>query len=580
MMIHVGNILRFALAIALCCASGSVFGKEQSVADSLKNVLLKTKDNQSKIKILLRLSAEVESFDNNAALSYAKRANSLIKNGDSDSLKIACLNRMGASYIAMDDFISALKYIEEAKSLGEEHEITREVAIAIGNLAIIYEALGDYKRRSEYDFQSLKLFEQIGDKYNIGIRLGNIGIDFYNLGEYEKALEYLFKSLKIAQEINDQHGVALQFNSMAGVYLEIYKDYEKALAYYNDALTISRESGNKRLEGTVLLNIGDLFYTTQKTDSAIHYYYNALDILNELNSPHNLAWCLIKIGQYYSNAGNPEQSLKYSLTALKIGQENNLLEVVLNSSAILHNVYLQNNDFENAYKYSLVENRAQDSIYSQQNQKDLLKLEFQYNLEKLEKQRQIEQQQRNFIIGFIFFSLITGIVIVVLINSRQRIKVKNALLENQSIASELNFKNKELSINLMALIKKNEMLADISNNLIELEKEAKTSETKYAIDKISKKIQHNSDDKLLKEFSTRFQEVHEGFYDALLKKYPDLTQNELKLCAFLKLNMSSKDISELTGQSIFALENARYRLRKKLGISNSNVNLVTFLSQI
>jgi tetratricopeptide (TPR) repeat protein len=561
-------------------AIGKISGQGISVSDSLKNDLLKSWNTESKIKTLLRLSTEIESFDNNKAIQYALQANSLSQETQSDSLKTACLNRIGASYIAIDDFISALKYTEEAKALGEEHKIIREVAIAIGNLAIIYEALGDYKRRSEYDFQSLKLFEQIGDKYNIGIRLGNIGIDFYNLGEYEKALEYLFKSLKIAQEINDQHGVALQFNSMAGVYLEIYKDYGKALVYYKDALAISRQSGNKRLEGTVLLNIGDLFSTTQQNDSSIYYYYSALDILNELNSPHNLAWCLIKIGQYYSNAGNPEQSLKYSLTALKIGQENNLLEVVLNSSAILHNVYLQNNDFENAYKYSLVENRAQDSIYSQQNQKDLLKLEFQYNLEKLEKQRQIQQQRRNFFIGFIFFGLITGIVIVVLINSRQRIKVKNALLENQSISSELNFKNKELSINLMALIKKNEMLADISNNLIELEKEAKTSETKLAIDKISKKIRHNSDDKLLKEFSTRFQEVHEGFYDALLKKYPDLTQNELKLCAFLKLNMSSKDISELTGQSIFALENARYRLRKKLGISNSNVNLVTFLSQI
>jgi len=561
-------------------AIGKISGQDISVSDSLKKELLKTTNTDSKIKTLLKLSTEMESFDNNKAIQYALQANSLSQETRSDSLKTACLNRIGASYIAIDDFISALKYTEEAKALGEEHKIIREVAIAIGNLAIIYEALGDFKRRSEYDFQSLKLFEQIGDKYNIGIRLGNIGIDFYNLGEYEKALDYLFKSLAIAQEINDQHGVASQFNSIAGVYLEIYKDYEKALVYYKDALGISRQSGNKRSEGIVLLNIGDLFYMNQQNDSAIHYYYNALDVLNELNSPHNQAWCLIKIGQYYSNAGNPEQSLKYSLPALQIGQENNLLEVVLNSSAILHNVYLQNNDFENAYKYSLVENRAQDSIYSQQNQKDLLKLEFQYNLDKLEKQRQIQQQRRNFFIGFIFFGLITGIVIVILNNSRQSIKVKNALLENQSISNELNFKNKELSINLMALIKKNEMLADISKNLIELEKDAKTSETKHAIDKISKKIQHNSDDKLLKEFSTRFQEVHEGFYDALLKKYPDLTQNELKLCAFLKLNMSSKDISELTGQSILALENARYRLRKKLGISNSSVNLVSFLSQI
>ncbi|PKP49521.1 MAG: hypothetical protein CVT94_04985 [Bacteroidetes bacterium HGW-Bacteroidetes-11] len=561
-------------------AIGKISGQDISVSDSLKNDLQKSTNTESKIKTLLRLSTEMESFDNNKALLYAQQANSLSQETSNDSLVSACLNRIGACYIAMDEFPSALKYTEEAKTLAEDKKIIREVAIALGNLAIIYEALGDYKRRSEYDFESLKLFEQLNDKYNIGIRLGNIGIDFFYLGEYEKALEYLFKSLKIAQEINDQPGIASQYNSIAGVYLEIYKDYDKALLYYKDALAISKKSDNKKLEGTVLLNIGDLFYMNQQNDSAIQYYYNALDILNELNSPHNLAWCLIKIGQYYSNAGKSEQSLKNSLAALKIGQENNLLEVVLNSSAILHNVYLQNNDFENAYKYSLVENRAQDSIYSQQNQKDLLKLEFQYNLEKLEKQRQIQQQRRNFFIGFIFFGLITGIVIVVLINSRQRIKVKNALLENQSISSELNFKNKELSINLMALIKKNEMLADISNNLIELEKEAKTSETKLAIDKISKKIRHNSDDKLLKEFSTRFQEVHEGFYESLLKKYPDLTQNELKLCAFLKLNMSSKDISELTGQSIFALENARYRLRKKLGITNSSVNLVTFLSQV
>jgi DNA-binding CsgD family transcriptional regulator len=63
-------------------------------------------------------------------------------------------------------------------------------------------------------------------------------------------------------------------------------------------------------------------------------------------------------------------------------------------------------------------------------------------------------------------------------------------------------------------------------------------------------------------------------------KYPDLTQSELKLCAFLRLNMSTKEISELTGQRILTIDHARYRLRKKLGISNSEINLVTFLSQI
>ena len=78
----------------------------------------------------------------------------------------------------------------------------------------------------------------------------------------------------------------------------------------------------------------------------------------------------------------------------------------------------------------------------------------------------------------------------------------------------------------------------------------------------------------------RFKEINAGFYDKLLNQYPDLTQSELKLCAYLRLNMSSKEISDLTGQRTETLEKARYRLRKKFELTNSEVNLVSFLSQI
>lgn len=124
------------------------------------------------------------------------------------------------------------------------------------------------------------------------------------------------------------------------------------------------------------------------------------------------------------------------------------------------------------------------------------------------------------------------------------------------------------------------MLSDISNKLVQLELNAKGSETKETITKISQDLRNRTDDKMLNEFSMRFQEVHAGFYEKLLKSYPDLTQNELKLCAFLRLNMSTKDISELTGQQLASIDHARYRLRKKIGLSNSETNLVTFLSQI
>ncbi len=66
----------------------------------------------------------------------------------------------------------------------------------------------------------------------------------------------------------------------------------------------------------------------------------------------------------------------------------------------------------------------------------------------------------------------------------------------------------------------------------------------------------------------------------LIQRFPDLSPNEQRLCAFLKLNLATKEISSMTGQSPRAIEMARFRLRKKLGISTQDVNLITFISQI
>lgn len=81
------------------------------------------------------------------------------------------------------------------------------------------------------------------------------------------------------------------------------------------------------------------------------------------------------------------------------------------------------------------------------------------------------------------------------------------------------------------------------------------------------------------EFETIFAEVHGDFLVRLNREFPDLSKNEQKLCILLKLNMSSKDISAITFQSLQAIEKARYRLRKKLKLgSDENLNL--FLQQL
>ena len=74
-------------------------------------------------------------------------------------------------------------------------------------------------------------------------------------------------------------------------------------------------------------------------------------------------------------------------------------------------------------------------------------------------------------------------------------------------------------------------------------------------------------------------EVHEDFYDALNKKFPDLTPNEKRLCAFLRLNMTTKEISAITHQSVQSINMARFRLRKKMNMEHDD-NLISFLGQL
>jgi DNA-binding CsgD family transcriptional regulator len=243
-------------------------------------------------------------------------------------------------------------------------------------------------------------------------------------------------------------------------------------------------------------------------------------------------------------------------------------------------LYIKQGNKKDAYDYLLLQYQMKDSLIMMENKAELTKLELQYEFDKKEQIRQIELQRRNLFILIIIISLLIILIIFILILARQRVKAKNALLVQERLEHELEYKNKELTTNVLSLMKKNEMLSVISDKLVVIKNQAAKEETREAIKQISKEIQKISDKEILEEFELRFKQVHSDFYNKLLQKFPLLSPNEQRLCAFLKLNMSTKEISELTGQQISTLETARYRLRKKLGITNSSINLVTFLSRL
>lgn len=103
-------------------------------------------------------------------------------------------------------------------------------------------------------------------------------------------------------------------------------------------------------------------------------------------------------------------------------------------------------------------------------------------------------------------------------------------------------------------------------------------ENQRIIQDIINELKSNQNTNTWAEFEAHFTQVHTDFYKNLHEQFPNLTANEKKLCAFIKLNMSTKDIGSITYQSVKSISVARSRLRKKLNIESDEVNLVSFLA--
>ena len=385
--------------------------------------------------------------------------------------------------------------------------------------------------------------------------------------------------MSISKEINDRNGIARGLNNIAIVYGNLEEDV-KLSKFLEEAVDINKELGNKKSEGINYMNLGVINRRQKNYDVALEYFQQALLIFENLKQTFFIARCQINLGDYFMDIDDIDRSLEYATKAFETGEKHELKKIIFNSAELLGKIYLSKSDTINAFKYDIIKYRMKDSLNLEEKVTELSKQELKYKFNKKEQEKKIEQQRKDFIILIIIISLISGLIVIVLIFARQRIKAKNVRLEKQKIEVELDSRNKEFTTNVMYLMKKNEMLSGISEKLVQIENDAVKDETKTALKKIANKLQKNKDKDIWEEFELRFNQVHNDFYEKLTQKYPELTSNDLRLCAFLKLNMSSKEISEITGQQVATLEHARSRLRKKLGISKTQIDLVTFLSQI
>ncbi|MBR9919223.1 MAG: hypothetical protein GYB31_00185 [Bacteroidetes bacterium] len=152
-------------------------------------------------------------------------------------------------------------------------------------------------------------------------------------------------------------------------------------------------------------------------------------------------------------------------------------------------------------------------------------------------------------------------------------------LKNEKLQSDIDLKTSQLASATMHLVQKSEVLLKIKGELRQILKSL-PSESRRKIEQINRAIEADIRlDNNWEQFEIYFDQVHKNFFKRLRERFPELTPKDQKLCAYLRMNLSTKEIAPLMNISVRGVEISRYRLRKKLDL-DSDTNLVSFMLEI
>lgn len=479
--------------------------------------------------------------NNIKALSYLKEVSKYEQNITNDTVKLRFYSIAGYAYNTQHSNYIALNYFY--KQLEMQNKLKpSNVYRSYSNIGGVFFEMGDFKNaRKFYDLgiDNLK-------KYGIPADRIKGTLIYCNLSEIETKEGNYVRALTMLNEF-------MQYNLKVKDTLNLIVGHEN-LATVNDKLNDWKEA-IKNLENGIKLA------AAIKSDFDLASLYNKLGVV------------------YFNYMPESEYPLLYLQKSFDVSNKNDFLKFELASAEKLAELYEKRNNTQKALHYLHIAKSLSENSIKEENSRRASELEFDY-AQRIEQEMTILQQKKkeNYFIASIILLLLFS-VIVFLMFKLQRSKAKKRVIENELLVKQLEEKNKELTSNAIQMLKTKEFIQSTHKELNQLEIRDDKSASKKMLSKIIADLKKGTQNFDEKEFEKILIETDGEFYRRLLKKIPNLSKNEIRLCTFLKMNLSSKEISGITQQSVHSIDMARSRLRKKLEL-NPETNIASFLMQL
>ena len=478
-------------------------------------------------------------------------------------------------YLQKDKYDSVFHYTNESiylytnrdsSSMKQNRKLKEGVSTIYELLASSYTQLDMYNLALKNELQALKLYKELGWGESMQAPIKNtLGIIESKLGNYREALIYLGEAENIFRLNHEDIDVLTAMRNQGMVY-KYLKEYDKAIDYFKNCLSLAQKLDDKFSEAIMWSNMGVSYNALGKEKEAWDSFSKAGKIFKDLNVTRS-TYCM-GMGDYYYTKNELDSTLYYANKAIMASESTQDLESSSQGYDFRHKVYKKMGNHKRALEDYETYTKLKDSMFNKTKSRQIEELRTIYDTEKKEQQIQVQKQEievltikekvsrlQRLLLAFGLSIALVGVYAVYQRNKRHRVAKEKAEMD-------LEYRTKELTTHALHLAKKNEVLSDIKEKA-EAFKASGGAEPGYQtlIQTINFDIQ---DDNNWENFSKYFEEVHKDFNAKVQQRFVNITSNDLRLMALIKMNLSSKEIASILNISPDGIKKARQRLRKKM----------------
>lgn len=618
-----GLILVFAIFVFHDDGIARQFGNYVSTTELEQQ--LETSIGDDRIRLLLRLSSRFDRSDISKSGELAQEALSLSSAFDSDSLAAESNLQLGYISLLGEKSVEALEYYSTAKEIFNDFGIKLREGVTLARIGQLYSELGQYPESLLHYYEALAIFrenEGVQGELDVLLRISMVMSD---RKDYESALNFAEQTISLAEESGNKLGLTMALSQAAALERQ-QNNTEKAISYYERAMHELEAMGSTHGAVSIMLDLSDLYekkeaysevfslnnevYTFAKSSQnnvlliesmfnfsrILHFQgnyevsndtlFSALEIIDESGLKIMQSMFQLLISENYLELENPKQAIFFSEQARESAKEQGDLSLEEDALQTMIRSYIAEENYTGAFEAQKDLMAIRDSIYTRQNEEQIARMQARYEISEKEKEIKLlesENDQKEIIQAFLGIGFLLVLIAAFFIVRSQRLKIlrSKAELEVSKLKSlelerNLEFKNKQLTSQSLNMVQKNEMMEEIKQKVETLKERGSSRE----LNSLSQLVDYSATlDEDWKQFQMHFEEVHSGFYHILKDRYSNLTPNEMRLSALVKLNLTIKEMAAILGISPDSVKTARYRLRKKLDL-NTEDNLTEFMLQL